>query len=68
MRFFDLLGKNGTLLSDLKAILAVGFIKKEKGPKSLNKVSFLPNKSKNRIKYFKKWSAPLLLTYISTKA
>ena len=50
MRFFDLLGKNGTLLSDLKAILAVGFIKKEKGPKSLNKVSCLPNKSKNRIK------------------
>ena len=50
MRFFDLLGKNWTLFSDLKAILAVGFIKKEKGPKSQNKVQFSPNKSKNLIK------------------
>ena len=49
-KIFDLFGKNWTLFSDLKAILAVGFIKKEKGPKSLNKVQFLPNKSKNLIK------------------
>ena len=35
MRFCNLLCKNGTLFSDLKAILAVGFIKKEKGPKSI---------------------------------
>ena len=45
MRFFDLFGKNETLFCDLKAILAVGFIKKEKGPKSLSKVQFSPNKS-----------------------